>query len=224
MAIDIYPSILEKTVESFVYQINNLLPLFNHFQIDFADGVFVDNRTVQLDEIIEHMAKNPLSAEDKTFEVHLMVENYETELEKIDQLKKYVNITCVLVSFQPLTRHNYIIPNTTYPVGLVLNPEDNVNTSWKTLKIFDTLQLMTIVPGRQGNLFVPEVLDKIAELRELGYDGKIILDGAMDDKTLPIILTKKYLQDAICPGSFFHNENPQASLNALQTILEEKVA
>ena len=86
------------------------------------------------------------------------------------------------------------------------------------IKDFPFIQLMTVYPGQQGAPFVPEVLDKITVLRKKGYSGKITLDGAMNDTTLPIILSKKYLPDAICPGSYF-KQNPQTQLEKLQRIL-----
>ena len=61
---------------------------------------------------------------------------------------------------------------------------------------------MSVVPGVQGNPFLPDTLKKIQQLRMLGYKPNIFLDGAVNDKTLPIINKLKYKPDVICPGSF----------------------
>ena len=61
---------------------------------------------------------------------------------------------------------------------------------------------MSVTPGVQGNPFLPKTLNKIEQLRDLGYRKKIFLDGAVNDKTIPIINKLKYKPDVICPGSF----------------------
>lgn len=218
-SLHIYPSIFELTVEDFLREFSTLLPYFDHFQLDIADGVLVDNRTIQIENIIDAVQKNPLSIESKTFEIHLMVEDFEQEMQKVTELKKYLNITSALIHLQPLARRQFNIPQAPYAIGVSLNPEDEVQENWKNLNNFDIIQLMTVPPGKQAQAFVPEVLDKISELRELGFEGNIILDGAINDTTLPIILSKKYLPDAVCPGSYFKKEDPQAALQVLQEML-----
>ncbi|MDO9028676.1 MAG: hypothetical protein Q7U68_07475, partial [Candidatus Roizmanbacteria bacterium] len=47
-----------------------------------------------------------------------------------------------------------------------------------------------------------ETLTKVERLRQLGYRKEIFLDGAINKKTIPIILSKKYQPDFICPGSY----------------------
>ncbi len=222
----IYPSILETNGVALFGQLNKLLPVFNHCQIDIGDGVFVQTRTVQLNEIIAIFEQNPkiltIPVEQKTFEFHLMVENFEQEFVKIDQLKRYVNVLMVLIHLQPLARHLYAIPNTNFKLGLSLNPEDTIADNMKAIQLFDTVQLMTVQPGLQGQPFLPDVLNKIEELRSAGYDGKIILDGAMNDQTLAVVLQQKELPDAICPGSYLGQNDPQEALHKLEDLIGEK--
>jgi len=61
---------------------------------------------------------------------------------------------------------------------------------------------MSVTPGVQGNPFLEETLNKIEQLRLLGYRKEIFLDGAVNEKTIPVILSKKYQPDFICPGSY----------------------
>lgn len=234
----IYPSILEQSADDLFDRLTALSPFFSHFQIDITDGIFVPGKTVQIEEIVENVAHYTLPVTRKTFEFHLMVNDYKLEIDKINQLVKFVKIDIVLIHLQSL-KTKYEIPNiptsnrlaaftlragsrsavspegsltlcnlrddeyTKYQIGLVLNPEDDVVSNWETIKQFATVQLMTVYPGAQGTPFVPKTLDKIDELRDCGFSGKIILDGAINDKTLPIILTRKNRPDAVCPGSYF---------------------
>lgn len=48
---NIYPSILEHTVDEFTRQLKNVAPYFSHFQIDITDGLFVPDKTVQPHEM-----------------------------------------------------------------------------------------------------------------------------------------------------------------------------
>lgn len=215
----IYPSILETSVDDFVKQFTNVLPYFDHFQIDITDGLFVPGKTAQIEDILENVSSFMLHASGKSFEFHLMVNDYEKEIEKINLLASSIHITRILVHVGSL-HTKYKILNTKYEYGIVLNPEDSVLDNWELIKQFETVQLMTVHPGTQGSPFVPEVLDKIAKLREKGYMGKILLDGAMNDKTLHIVLQQKYLPDAICPGSYF-KEDVANRLNKLKKMLSE---
>jgi pentose-5-phosphate-3-epimerase len=152
---------------------------------------------------------------EKTFEFHLMVKDWKVELVKLEKLDW--NITRVLIH-APVFNSNFQPQISKFNLGLVLNPEDSVADNLSTIKLFPTVQLMTVHPGKQGSPFVPEVLEKIKELRENGYDGEVILDGAMNDKTLALVLEHDYLPDAICPGSYF-KENVKNRLAALENLI-----
>jgi len=213
----IYPSILEKKIIDLSNKLDYLLPYFSHFQIDITDGKFVPNKTVQIQDIISTIEQfNNETIKQKSFEFHLMVNDYQSEIAKLDQLIKFVNITSVLIHLKSLNT-KYKILNTKYSIGLVLNPDDDVSANIETIMKFPTIQLMTVFPGRQGSPFVPEVLTKIDELRNLGFKGKIILDGSMNDQTLASVMKRKYLPDAICPGSYF-NTDVADRLKRLQQI------
>ena len=213
----IYPSILEKKIIDLSNKLDYLLPYFSHFQIDITDGKFVPNKTVQIEEIATTIELlNNEAIKQKSFEFHLMVNDYQSEIAKLDQLIKFVNITSVLIHLKSLNT-KYKILNTKYSIGLVLNPDDDVSANIETIMKFPTIQLMTVFPGRQGSPFVPEVLTKIDELRNLGFKGKIILDGSMNDQTLASVMKRKYLPDAICPGSYF-NTDVADRLKRLQQI------
>ena len=56
----ICPSILEPTAESLFRTINRLSPFYKYFQIDIADGIFVPNKTVQIEEIKDTLNKDSL--------------------------------------------------------------------------------------------------------------------------------------------------------------------
>jgi pentose-5-phosphate-3-epimerase len=210
---NIYPSILETDITVFNHQITYLSSLFPYLQIDIADGKFVPNKTIQIEQLFE-------SSTNFEAEFHLMVEDYETEIEKLKKLSKYWNIKKVLIHLKALkSRENDLVSSSAWTYGVVLNPEDDVKSNWEHIHTFTTVQIMTINPGFQGNPFLLETLQKINELRDNGYKGEILLDGGLNDKTFPIILRNRNLPDAICPGSYF-KQNAEEHLQTLKAMIK----
>ncbi|MFQ5452206.1 MAG: hypothetical protein ACE5DQ_01455 [Candidatus Paceibacterota bacterium] len=222
--LDIYPSVLESDTQALARRLKEYSAFFPHMQIDIADGVFVENKTVQIDKILKMITSqppgipfgNPWGSGIPTFEFHLMVKNWISYLEKLKKLCNYMQITRVLVHAQ-VFNSQFSILNSQFELGLVLNPEDSVSDYLRLITKFQTVQLMTVHPGKQGSAFLPEVLDKIDELRDSGFAGEIILDGAMNELTLPRVLARKHWPDAVCPGSYFHKRT-QEKLHTLQKI------
>jgi len=200
----ICPSMPMPTMDDLATNINRLSPFYNYFQIDIGDGIFVSNRTVQIDDIIKNYDQfnNHPSL---TFDFHLMVSDFKKDIVKLNQLKKLIKIKNIFIHFSAISDFGLRISDLSpIPIGLTLNPEDQVNdlTSCYSLKQVPSIQIMSVVPGVQGNPFLPYTLNKIEQLRQLGYRNKIYLDGAVNDKTLPYINKQKFKPDVICPGSF----------------------
>ncbi len=225
---DIYPSILEKSPSKALDFIGRTAHLFSHFQIDIADGIFVDNSTYSTEELAKIVEDTtPELSADTTFEFHLMVEDFPKSIEALDTITQYLPISLVFVHYQPAIRwlktddiplHEKLHSTFPYQFGLSLNPEVEIEPHFDVLKHFDTIQLMTIKPGAQGRPFILEILDKISTLKAKGYEGRIILDGGMNAKTLPEVLKQKHWPDAVCPGSYL-SEDTEEHLTFLQNLV-----
>ena len=204
MVMQICPSMPEPTMDALAATINRLSPFYNYFQIDIGDGIFVNNRTVQIDDISKNY-KQFNKYQSLVFDFHLMVSDFEKDILKLNQLKKLINIRNIFIHFSAIKNFKLIISNLSpLPIGLTLNPQDQISdlTSQYNLNIIPCIQIMSVIPGVQGNPFLPDMLKKIEQLRVLGYRNNIFLDGAVNDKTLPFINKQKYKPDVICPGSF----------------------
>lgn len=197
----VVPALLEQEVELQKTQLLNLSKHYSRFQIDIADNTLVPNTTTQIDELFRSSFFNSVSH--VLFDFHLMVSDPKKHIEMIKLLpKKRVGIILIHKSafpnYQSLTAH--------YPqlrFGLVLNPEDDVKTlndDW--LRSLPSLQIMTITPGFQGSPFVEESLTKIEQLRKMSYRGEILIDGSVNERTLPIILSKEFKPDVLGIGSY----------------------
>lgn len=200
----ICPSMPEPTMDSLATTINRLSSFYNYFQIDIGDGIYVNNRTVQIEEIMKNLIKfNKLNS--LHFDFHLMVSDFESDIYKLNELKKSVDIKNIFIHYSAIKNFKLKISNlSSIPIGLTLNPQDQVDdlVSHYDLNHIPTIQIMSVTPGVQGNPFIPYTLKKIEQIRLLGYRNKIFLDGAVNDKTLPFINEQKFKPDVICPGSF----------------------
>jgi len=205
----ICPSILEYKAEDYFSTIKKLSPYYKYFQIDFADGVYVDNKTATLDEFLTFtgsvLTKDRSYLKETIFDFHLMVKDYETEIKKLEEIKNIINIKNVFIHYDLFPNYSLLTSHySLFNIGLVLNPQDQVSdlaTRYR-LRAIPCIQIMSIVPGAQGKPFLPETLNKIEQLRNLGYRNEIFLDGAVNDKTMPIIAALKYQPDFVCPGSY----------------------
>ena len=220
---DIIPAILVKTSEELLDQIKKLSPHFNHFQIDIADGKFVPNETLTLDDVYKAIKNNAPLFKKITLDFDLMVEDYMSEIEKVDDLIPLVSIQNVFPHISAVTNYSQIA--SLYPeftVGLAFDPEDRVETIIQQydLENIPIIQIMSVDPGFQGKDFLEDVLIKIEQLRMDDYRSDIYLDGGVNSKSIPAILSKKFQPDALCIGSFLTKaDNTQAQVEHLRNLL-----
>lgn len=208
----ICPSILEHQAEDYLATIKKLSPYFQYFQIDIADGIYVNNKTTPLDDFIKEFISGNFmnfitlpTLKTLVFDFHLMVKDYQREIKKLKKIKNLITIKNIFIHYDLFPNYSLITSHlSSYTIGLTLNPQDQVSDLAKNYQInqIQALQIMSVNPGRQGSPFLPETLKKIEQLRLLGYRSKIFLDGGINNQTLPMILNQKYLPDILCPGSF----------------------
>ncbi len=71
------------------------------------------------------------------------------------------------------------------PVGVAVNPPCGVEPLRPHLERIDMVLVMSVHAGFGGQSFLPEVLDKVAQLRHWGYAGDVQMDGGVDARTGP---------------------------------------
>jgi len=221
----IVPTILEKELDLFFFQIQKLSPYFNTFQIDIADNQFVPNRTITINEITRVIQNGRFPVDNKHyFDFHLMVNDVRQNLEDLRRLSELIKINHVLVHY-PHFATDYE-PFNEFSVGLVLNTENSVFELKQmcNLNTIPVVQIMTVIPGFQGSPFIPEMLNKIEHLKQAGYRNKIYLDGGINEQTLPLISSLTNLPDVLCIGSFLTkittSENIKNRLQKLSLLLK----
>jgi len=219
-----YPTILQTDINGLLYQINRLSPYFSHFQIDICDGIYTESKTVQVKNIVDLTQNKNIQYPGKTFEFHLMVKDFQSNINDLINVKKYWNINNILIhaNLSP----DYSLLTKTFPQfshGLVLNLDNKVDLLYSKYDVnsIPYIQIMSIKIGAQGNPFVPEALKKVEQLRSLNYRNKVLLDGSVNEKTIPFLKSLAHQPDYLCPGAFLSRaENLE---NRMEYLKEHKI-
>jgi ribulose-phosphate 3-epimerase len=174
---EIVPSILTNDVSDFRKKHADLLAishLFSSLHIDFADGMFVDSKTILPKDIMFFKSPFKLTA-------HLMTlhpEQYFSDLKKLGFLGVLFHVEIFENNDQVREVMDHAWRLELKP-GLVLNPETPVERVLTFLVQAGMIQIMSINPGGQGREFIPQSLDKIKIIREQGRGTIIIVDGGI---------------------------------------------
>lgn len=206
----IVPAILEESKEKFLvtYSIATKIPGVERIQVDFADGKFLPNVLLDVDEI---NALNPTY----TWEAHLMCKEPKDFLEY-----QICGFKVVVVHFEAYASAVYLenaleeIKKLGLKAGVALNPETPVSVLKSFENKADQFLLMGVQPGRQGSKFIPETLGRIKELRKIMPNAIIEVDGGVNETNIKSI--KEAGADLIVAGSaIVKSENPKEAFEKL---------
>lgn len=203
----VIPTLLTTTVEEFKQQLALFQKYYSRIQIDVADGILVSNKTTPIDEIVKLLKNDPSLIKNKNvvFDFHMMVENFQPELEKIEQLSDIAQISTILLNASLTPDLEELGKKfNSFKFGLDIFPAVQIETIIKSydLKKVDSIQVMSVEPGLQGQPFLSDMLYKIEQLRLHYYRHKIFIDGGVNENTIPLIISKEYTPDYLCIGSY----------------------
>jgi ribulose-phosphate 3-epimerase len=187
----IIPAILSDDSEKILDKIRQLKGETEWIQIDFADSTMTEDSTFDLYDLVGEV-------EDFEVEVHLMTAHPENYLEACDTLnasRVYFHLGEVESPSQVLDAMDPY----DFTKGMALSPQTPVEDVFTYIDEIDALQIMTVVPGAQGGVFLPEMLDKVTYARERRTDIWIAVDGGMNTETIE--KAKELGVDAVGVGS-----------------------
>ena len=192
------PAVLETNLQDFEKQVNYFGKYFNQIQIDISDGIYTPQKTIDILEI------NKITSDFSNiiFDFHLMVKNPSVEIRKIKNLTN-IKTNVVLIHIDQI--ENLEI-NEPINIGTVLNPEHKIADYFETINEYPFTQIMTVNPGFQGQHFLEDNLIKINQLRELGFNGQIFIDGGIDDVSMTLIENNPFKPDFLCIGSYLKTD------------------
>ena len=142
--------------------------------VDVMDGHFVPNLTIG-PPVIKALRKQC----DLKFDVHLMI----SPVHKY--IKSYADAGADIITIHPEATDNLEasilkIRELNKKVGVSLNPESKIDLIRGFLDKIDLILIMSVNPGFGGQKFMPEVLEKIKELKKIQNDNNLDFDIEID--------------------------------------------
>lgn len=190
--------------EESIKKVNNTNTDYLH--IDVMDGKFVENTSFPIEEI-----KQASILSNKKLDVHLMVVNPIDYIKQLN-LDNIEYITFHIELKEDITNIINHIKSINKKVGISINPNTNINELLPYINDIDMILIMSVVPGKGGQKFMPEVLNKIDIIKQHNKDITIEIDGGINEETI------KQLHDIdiVVVGSFITNhENYQEQIDKL---------
>ena len=146
----------------------------DYIHVDVMDGHFVPNLTIG-PPVIKALKKQC----DLKFDVHLMIASVHKYIES------YADAGADIITIHPEATDNLEasilkIRDLNKKVGVSLNPESKIDLITNFLNKIDLILIMSVNPGFGGQKFMPEVLEKIRELKKIQKEKKLNFDIEID--------------------------------------------
>ena len=173
--IQISPSILSADFSQLGNEIKRLEEAgADLIHVDVMDGHFVPNLTIG-PPVIKALKKNCSIK----FDVHLMISPVHKYIEA------YSDAGADIITIHPEATENLSasidkIKKLKKKVGVSLNPETKIDIIKDYLEQIDLVLIMSVNPGFGGQKFMPEVLDKIKDLKNFQNEKNINFDIEID--------------------------------------------
>jgi len=171
--------------------------------VDVMDGHFVPNLTIGPPVI-----KNLRKYTKLPFDIHLMISPVHKYIES------YAEAGADIITIHPEATENLnesinLIKKLGKKAGVSLNPKTGIKTLIDEIKRIDLILVMSVNPGFGGQKFMPEVLDKIKELKNIKeenqYHFDIEVDGGINFSNSKIVLEAG--ADILVSGTTVFKEN-----------------
>ena len=179
--------------------------------LDVMDGNWVTNKTITFGPSLVRSIRQKLGSE-IFIDCHLMITNAEETWEQ------YVDsgVNLVIFHIEAVNDANVLIDNLHSrgcQAGIVLNPDTPASEVLPYLSKLDIVLVMSVVPGKGGQSFMPEMESKIREFRVAinnqidsgGLPTKLMIDGGI--KHYNAALVKSWGIDVAVIGSGIINDN-----------------
>lgn len=219
----IIPAILEKDFYEIQKKINLVEDLCEEVQIDVLDNTLIKEETfTDLSKFKELDVSVNLS-------IHLMVENPANFVEiyerpSQDMLKDGKIVTTFitqLVNENGLNSFFNTCNKLNYISGISINYDQDTSLLKPILERVSLVQFMGVIPGKQGNAFIPEVTQKISSFKKEFPNVKTQIDGGVNKQNISEIL-KSGVDNVAVGSAIFNTSNPKNEMLDFLKILEER--
>jgi ribulose-phosphate 3-epimerase len=182
--IQVVPSILSADLGRLAEQVKEAEAAgADRIQVDVMDGHFVPNLTFGpgVVDAVRRATRLPIEA-------HLMIERPELFIEAFAK----AGATLIQVQVEATTslyRAVHAIKELGCKAGVAINPATSLEYLREILPYLDMVNVMTVEPGFGGQKFIARSPEKISRLRGMDPDIEIEVDGGIDAKTAPLVVS-----------------------------------
>jgi ribulose-phosphate 3-epimerase len=210
MEYKLIPAILTHTIQETQNRLSPVENLATTVQVDIMDGILVPDTTIQPDTLFTVSSK-------LSYEFHMMVAQPETYLLSF----KNENIHTIILHIESSGDISTLITQIKIlnkRVGLAISPETPLSHLEAFLHRLDMVLVMTVHPGKDGQQFMPEMLERIEYIRTKNPTIDIEVDGGINEKTL--LQCKKAGANRFVVGSaLYHAKDITKTFKKLERII-----
>ena len=205
-----------KSVEDLIIYAKEISPYADFLHVDVMDGKFVERKTIDYNVALQVYCKTSIP-----FDVHLMI------ADPIRYIKEYrkagaVNITVHFEAFK--NKKSALaclkaIKKLGIMCGISIKPMTSVSEIRDILSFVDVVLVMSVEPGKSGQTFIENTLQKIGELNKIRneYNAKYLIevDGGINADNHEKIINAG--ADILVSGSFLYKaQNKEQAINDLR--------
>ncbi len=176
------------------YDLNKTLELIDASNADYIHVDIMDGRYVQDNNFDVNLF--PILAKcHKPLDVHLMVKEPEKYLPYFQDL----NVDCITVhpsEVKDFMKFKLDLAQEGIKLGIAINPSEDIDYFEQFLPHANKALIMSVYPGKGGQIFMESVLYKIKQLQ--GYNLEIGIDGGINAETIKLVEGVDY----VVSGSF----------------------
>jgi ribulose-phosphate 3-epimerase len=185
-----------------------LLSLFDDknqwVQLDIMDGKFVNNVSVDLSD--------DLSLANGMLDIHLMVKNpslYFADCQKLGAKRVWVHYEAI----DDFSDVKQLASQYEINLGLALSPTTDTSVVKEYINDIVGILILGVDPGRQGQGFIPETIDRLKELKQSLPEGFCLaVDGGVNKENIKSII-EAGTTDIIIGSSIVGATNPLEELD-----------
>lgn len=175
--IKIIPAINETDFSEILKKIKIIKPISNWAHLDVADGSFTENSLWHEAADLEKLNS------EISIEAHFMMKNLEN---KISEWLEYPIIKRVIFNLEASENPDFIMQichKKGIQAGVSICPVSSLDLFLPYLEKADLFQILSVIPGKSGQKFTEDSLEKIKKLRKICPECVIESDGGINPDT-----------------------------------------